>query len=73
MQQPESWPFGSADEWWSWRDYLDEVKDLPNVATLKREADAEKARIWRCIGDRWQPRRPSLIPERVGSGGGGRY
>ena len=24
-------------------------------------------------GDRWQPRRPSLIPERVGSGGGGRY
>ena len=52
---------------------LREVKDLPNVATLKREADAEKARIWRCIGDRWQPRRPSLIPERVGSGGGGRY
>ena len=31
----------------AWRDHLDRVQDL-NVATLKREADCEIARILRC-------------------------
>jgi hypothetical protein len=73
MHEPERWPVSNAETWWSWRDYLDRVEDLPNIATLKREADCEIARILRCAGDRWQPRKPSLIPERVGNGGGGRY
>ena len=71
MHEPERWPVSNAETWWSWRDYLDRVEDLPNIATLKREADREIARILRCAGDRWQPRKPSLIPERVGNGGGG--
>ena len=73
MHEPERWPVSNAETWWSWRDYLDRVEDLPNIATLKREADCEIARILRCAGDRWQRRKPSLIPERVGNGGGGRY
>ena len=31
----------------AWRDHLDRVQD-PNIATLKREADCEIARILRC-------------------------
>ena len=73
MHEPERWPVSNAETWWSWREYLDRVEDLPNIATLKREADCEIARILRCAGDRWQPRKPPLIPERVGNGGGGRY
>ena len=45
MHEPERWPVSNAETWWSWRDYLDRVEDLPNIATLKREADCEIARI----------------------------
>ena len=42
MHEPERWPVSNAETWWSWRDYLDRVEDLPNIATLKREADPER-------------------------------
>jgi hypothetical protein len=33
-----------------------------NVETLKREADSEITRILRCLGGRWEPKRPALVP-----------
>ena len=47
MHAPERWPYGEIESWWAWRDHLDRVQD-PNIATLKREADCEIARILRC-------------------------
>ena len=47
MHQPERWPLSQAEDWWAWRDHLDQVQD-PNIVTLKREADCEIARILRC-------------------------
>jgi len=53
------------ESWWAWRDHLDHIQD-PNIATLKREADCEIARILRCES-RWEPKRPArLVPGRVG-------
>src|SRR5215218_2103187 len=68
MQQPERWPLSPADSWLAWREHLNRFEGL-HAETLKREAEAEMARILRCQAER--PRRPSLVPERVGSGGGG--
>jgi hypothetical protein len=66
MHAPERWPFGDIESWWAWRDHLDRVQDL-NIATLKREADCEIARILRCCESRWGPKRPArLVPGRVG-------
>ena len=70
MRAPESWPYSSEAEWRLWRDHLDRVED-PNLAALKREADCEIARILRCCESKWQPKRPRLVPGRVGSGSRG--
>ena len=67
MHAPERWPFGDIESWWAWRDHLDRVQDL-NIATLKREADCEIARILRCCEARWEPKRPRLVPPRFGAG-----
>ena len=68
MRAPELWPYDSEATWRHWRDHLDTLQD-PNVATLKREADAELARILRCQEGRWEPKRPSLVPrERTANG-----
>ena len=69
MHAPERWPFGDIESWWAWRDHLDRVQDL-NIATLKREADCEIARILRCCEARWEPKRPRLVPPRTGAGNG---
>src|SRR5829696_3786913 len=69
MHAPERWPFGDIESWWAWRDHLDRVQDL-NIATLKREADCEIARILRCCEARWEPKRPRLVPPRTGAGSG---
>ena len=66
MHAPERWPYGEIESWWAWRAHLDRVQD-PNIATLKREADCEIARILRCCKSRWEPKRPArLVPGRVG-------
>src|SRR5829696_3138264 len=72
MHAPERWPYGEIESWWAWRDHLDRVQD-PNIATLKREADCEIARILRCCESRWEPKRPRprLVPGRVGTGNRG--
>ena len=70
MHAPERWPYGEIESWWAWRDHLDRVQD-PNIATLKREADCEIARILRCCESRWEPKRPRLVPGRVGTGSRG--
>jgi|GEM_PF-6925153 len=46
MHEPERWPVSNAETWRSWRDYLDRIEDLPNIATLKREADCEIRRVF---------------------------
>ena len=68
---PRDGHIGDIESWWAWRDHLDRVQD-PNIATLKREADCEIARILRCCESRWEPKRPPprLVPGRVGSGAG---
>src|SRR3954464_3468709 len=58
------------ESWWAWRDHLDRVQD-PNIATLKREADCEIARILRCCESRWEPERPRPRPAPGGGGGAG--
>ena len=58
MQEPQPWPFVDLATWRLWRDHLDTL-EVPNVATLKREADAELARILRCQEGRWEPKRPA--------------
>ena len=69
MNAPEPWPFSSEQTWRDWREHLDYAPD-PNVATLKREADCEIARIVRCREGLWEgPHRPALVPELVGSRG----
>ena len=63
---PRDGLFGDIESWWAWRDQLDRVQD-PNIATLKREADCEIARILRCCEARWEPKRPArLVPGRGG-------
>ena len=69
MRAPEPWPYASYDDWYAWRDHLDTAED-PNIATLKREADCEIARILRCCESRWEPKRPRLVPPRIGAGSG---
>jgi hypothetical protein len=49
MREPQPWPYDSEQEWRAWRDHLDHVQaPVPHIATLKRDADAEIARIVRC-------------------------
>lgn len=62
MREPDLWPYSSESEWRAWRDHLDTSEDLINVATLKREADAELARAARCLEGRRELRRPELVP-----------
>ena len=61
MNEPRLWPYDDLGDWRLWRDHLDQVQ-LPNVATLKRQADAEIARIIRCQEGRWEPKKPALVP-----------
>jgi len=61
MHAPERWPASDVETWGAWRDYLDRIED-PHVETLKREAEAELARIVRCTGSKRESRRPSLVP-----------
>ena len=71
MREPLSWPYDSEATWRAWRDHLDQVQEpVPHIATLKRDADAEIARIVRCREGRWEPKRPSLVPPRTGAGSG---
>ena len=72
MRAPESWPYASEAEWRLWRELLDEPlpEPVPHIATLKREADAEIARIARCTEAKWEPKRPALVPERIVAGSG---
>ena len=46
------------------------TSNTSNIATLKREADCEIARILRCCEARWEPERPRLVPPRTGAGSG---
>ena len=49
MREPLSWPYDSEATWRAWRDHLDQVPEPPlHIDTLKRDADAEIARIVRC-------------------------
>jgi hypothetical protein len=62
MQTPERWPLSSETSWREYRDYLDRAQ-LPNVPALKRETDAELARIARVQEGRWEgPKKPALVP-----------
>jgi hypothetical protein len=68
MRAPQAWPFSSETDWRLWRGHLDHVR-VPHVGALKREADAELARIARCREGRWEPKRPALVPrERTANG-----
>ena len=67
MRAPQPWPASSETDWRLWRGYLDDVQ-MPHLATLKREADAEIARIVRCRYGRREPKRPAAVPERMGIG-----
>ena len=69
MHAPERWPYGDIESWWAWRDHLDHIQD-PNIATLKREADCEIARILRCCESRWEPKRPRAGAAAHGAGSG---
>jgi hypothetical protein len=71
MREPQPWPYDSEQEWRAWRDHLDHVQaPVPHIATLKRDADAEIARIVRCTQAKWEPKRPELVPPRLGAGSG---
>src|SRR5829696_1000696 len=61
MRAPQPWPFSSETDWRLWRGHLDDVQ-MPHLATLKREADAEIARIVRCRYGRREPKRPAAVP-----------
>jgi hypothetical protein len=61
MRAPQPWPFSSETDWRLWRGHLDDVQ-MPHLATLKREADAEIARIVRCRFGRREPKRPAAVP-----------
>jgi hypothetical protein len=56
MQQPERWPLSPADSWLAWREHLNRFEGL-HAETLKREAEAEMARILRCQAERPRPAR----------------
>ena len=58
MRAPQPWPASSETDWRLWRGYLDDVQ-MPHLATLKREADAEIARIVRCRYGGREPKRPA--------------
>jgi len=47
MRAPQPWPCSSETDWRLWRGHLDHVQ-MAHLAALKREADAEIARIVRC-------------------------
>jgi len=69
MKAPACWPFSSETDWQLWRSHLDHV-EVPHVAMLRREADAEIARIKRCREGRWEPNRPPvLVPLRPAPAG----
>lgn len=71
MREPLSWPYDSEATWRAWRDHLDQVPEPPlHIGALKRDADAEIARIVRCREGRWEPKRPQLVPPRTGAGSG---
>jgi hypothetical protein len=63
MHEPRPWPYDDPKTWQVWRDHLDHLQ-VPHIAALKREADAELARIARCLEGRWEPKQPALVPER---------
>jgi hypothetical protein len=48
MHEPRPWPYDDPKTWQVWRDHLDHLQ-VPHIAALKREADAELARIARCL------------------------
>ena len=68
MREPLSWPYDSEATWRAWRDHLDQVQEpVPHLPTLKREADAEIARIVRCREGRREPKWPTLMPRIYGT------
>jgi hypothetical protein len=62
MRAPQPWPFSSETDWRLWRGYLDHVQ-VPHLPTLKREADAEIARIVRGRAGKGEPKRLALVPD----------
>ena len=60
MRAPQPWPCSSETDWRLWRSHLDHVQ-MPNRAALKREADAEIARIV-CCRYGGEPKRPAAVP-----------
>ena len=48
----------------AWRDHLDHIEDV-HIGSLKREADAELARIERCRSERREPKRVGLVPRQL--------
>jgi hypothetical protein len=65
---PAPWPYGRLEEWQAWRASLDGLK-LPNVQSLRDEADHELARIARCMSEAAVVRRPPLVPPHIGERG----
>jgi len=61
MRAPQPWPCSSETDWRLWRSHLDHAQ-MPHVATLKREADAEITRIVRCRYGGREPKRPAAVP-----------
>ena len=64
MRAPQRWPESSEQEWRLWRDHLDHIEDV-HIGSLKREADAELARIERCRSERREPKRVGLVPRQL--------
>ena len=58
MRAPQPWPCSSETDWRLWRGHLDHDQ-MPDRAALKREADAEIARIVRCRYGGREPKRPA--------------
>ena len=69
MQAPRPWPYGSMEEWRSYRASLEQQKG-PYSAFLRAEANRELARISRCASEPARLR-PTIVPPKVGTGGSG--
>ena len=68
-QPPSPWPYGSMEEWRSYRASLEQQKG-PYSAFLRAEANRELARIARCASEP-AGLRPTIVPPKVGTGGSG--
>ena len=64
MQAPRPWPYGSMEEWRSYRASLEQQKG-PYSAFLRAEANRELARISRCASEPARLR-PTIVPPKDG-------